>query len=81
MDILAAQAVGPELGLMGAGLLIGGFTFFCALKDYDWFMNSRKAAFLTMILGRSIARIFYMVLGLAFIGGGLFLGISTLLGK
>ena len=81
MNLLAAGDTGSALGMMAAGLLIGGFTFFCAFQDYDWFMNNRKAALLVMILGRSVARIFYMLLGLVFIGGGLFLGVATLMGK
>ncbi len=81
MHLLAAGDTGSAIGMMAGGLLIGGFTFFCAFQDYDWFMNNRKAALLVMILGRSVARIFYMLLGLAFIGGGLFLGVATLMGK
>lgn len=81
MNLLAAQEVGPALGIMAGGLLIGGFTFFCAFKDYDWFMNNRRAALFVMIFGRTVTRILYMLLGLVFIGGGLFLGIGGLLGK
>lgn len=44
-------------------------------------MNNRRAALLVMILGRGVARIFYMLLGVVFFGGGLFVGVATLLGK
>ena len=81
MQQLAQVDSGAAIGLIAGGLLIGGFTFFCAFQDYDWFMNNRRAALLVMILGRPIARIFYMLLGVVFIGGGLFLGVAGLMGK
>ncbi len=81
MQLLAQVDSGSAIGVMAGGLLIGGFTFFCAFQDYDWFMNNRRAALLVMILGRPIARIFYMLLGVVFIGGGLFLGVAGLMGK
>ena len=45
------------------GLLGGIFAFFCAYKDYDWFMNSSKASWIVKLFGRNGARIFYMGLG------------------
>ena len=81
MDLLAAGDAGAAVGVMLGGLLIGGFSFFCAYKDYDWFMNNSRAALLVMILGRGGARIFYMLLGVVFFGGGLFVGVATLLGR
>ena len=81
MYMLAAQEIGAALGIMGFALIVGCIAFFCAFQDYDWFMNNRKMALVSSIFGRSIARIIYMLLGLAFIGGGLFLGVATLLGK
>lgn len=45
------------------GLLAGLFSIICAYKEYDWFMNHRKARFMCKVLGRNGARIFYMVLG------------------
>ena len=80
MNLLAAGNTGSALGIMLAGLLIGGFAFFCAYRDFDWFMNNRRAALLVMILGRGGARIFYMLLGLVIIGGGLFIGAAGLFG-
>ncbi len=44
-------------------VLVGLFSFFCALKDYDWFMDHRKAKFMAKVLGRNGARYFYMILG------------------
>ena len=55
------------------GLLGGIFAFFCAYKDYDWFMNSRKARVFVKLLGRNGARIFYMSLGVFIIVIGLLL--------
>ena len=50
------------------GLLIvaaGAFSVCGAAFDWEWFMNHRKARFMTAILTRPGARIFYGVLGLA----------------
>ena len=38
-----------------------------AICDWDWYMNSRKARFFVSILSRNGARIFYGLLGLAFV--------------
>ncbi|MDR2006197.1 MAG: immunity 17 family protein [Acidaminococcales bacterium] len=51
-------------------MLAGGFSAFCAFKDYDWFMESRKARLLVKIFGRKVVRAFYVALGAALIGGG-----------
>lgn len=42
----------------------GVFSIFCALKDYDFFMESRKAVLFVKILGRNGARVFYVLLGI-----------------
>ena len=58
--------------LMMALLLLGGaFTLVCAVKDYDWFMEHRKAHFFVAIFGRRGARVIYGVLGAALFFGGL----------
>ncbi len=57
------------------GLLGGIFAFFCAYKDYDWFMNSSKASWIVKLFGRNGARIFYMGLGVFIIVIGLLLAI------
>ncbi|MDR3355172.1 MAG: immunity 17 family protein [Synergistaceae bacterium] len=49
------------------GVLCGLFSIVCALKDYDWFMNSRRAALFVRLLGRGGARVFYVLLGAAII--------------
>lgn len=49
----------------------GLFSIICALKDWDWFMNHHKARFMAKLLGRTGARAFYVVLGLAICGGGI----------
>ncbi len=44
--------------------LLGGlFAIFCSAKNYDWFMEHRKARTMSAILGRNGARAFYIVLG------------------
>ena len=45
--------------------LAGLFSVFCSLKNYDWFMEHRKAKALSAILTRTGARIFYATLGVA----------------
>jgi hypothetical protein len=55
-----------DFGILAAPLLLilcGLFSIVCALKDYDWFMNSRRAAFILRIFGRRGARVFYVLLG------------------
>ena len=54
----------------------GVFTVCGAGFDWDWYMNSRKAALFVSIFGRNGARIFYGLLG-AFL---ITLGIMFLLG-
>lgn len=52
-------------------ILIGLFTFVCSFMDYDWFMEHRKARSITFLTrGRARTRIFYMLLGPAFMIGG-----------
>lgn len=59
---------------MFAGLvvmLVGVFCAFCAFKDYNWFMNNRKAWLFVKLFGRNGARIFYMILGALFVVAGI----------
>ena len=51
----------------------GLFSIICAYKDFDWFMNHRKARFMVNVIGRKGARIFYGVLGLAVCAGAIVL--------
>lgn len=51
---------------LGGGL----FSIAGAWKDWDFFMDSRKARFLANLLGRQGARIFYAVIGAALVAGG-----------
>ena len=63
-------------------VLAGGlFSTVCAAKDYDWFMESRKAKRLTGIIGRQAARIFYMFLGACMALAGIFLFVGAATGK
>ncbi|MDR2174805.1 MAG: immunity 17 family protein [Synergistaceae bacterium] len=57
--------------------LTGVFSAFCAMKDYEWFMGSRKAAFLVKIFGRKAARMFYIVLGLLLVAAGCAILLTT----
>ena len=50
--------------------VFGAFTIACAAGDWDWFMESRRARLFVRLFGRNGARIFYGLLGLAFVVGG-----------
>jgi hypothetical protein len=60
------------LVLIGAGI----FAMTGAAFNWDWFMNSRKARFISNILSRDGARLFYIIIGL----GLLMLGVLFALG-
>ncbi len=50
------------LAFVAAGL----FTAICGIGNWDWFMNHRKAQLMCSFFGRTGARIFYIIVGLAF---------------
>ena len=50
--------------IYGAIIVFAGlFSAFCAFRDFDWFMNNRKARPFVNMFGRNGARVFYMALG------------------
>lgn len=48
---------------LGAGI----FTLGSSFMDWDFFMNNRKARIFVKLFGRNGARVFYSLLGLAFV--------------
>lgn len=60
--------------LCAAGL----FSICGAAMDWDFFMNSRKARFFVLILGRSGARVFYGILGSAIAIAGVLVTLGIL---
>ncbi len=65
---------------VGLFLVAAGIFSICgAAFDWDWFINSRKAAFFVAILGRNGARVFYGILGAALVvlGALMTLGVLT----
>lgn len=46
----------------------GAFSLIASIANWDFFFNSRKAAFFLSVLGRKGARIFYGALGALLIG-------------
>lgn len=46
---------------------VGVFSISGSVFNWEWFMNHRKARFFSNLLGRAGARIFYGILGIAFI--------------
>ena len=63
------------LGVFGGAALImivlGPLVFFCALMNYDWFMNNHRTIFLRAIFGREGTRIFYILVGVVIFFFGL----------
>ena len=47
--------------------LWGLFGIACGLFNWDWFMTGRKARLISRVLGRTGARIFYVLMGLGLI--------------
>jgi hypothetical protein len=57
---------------------IGIFSCCGGIFDWEWFMNNRKAQRFVRLLGRSNTRIFYVVLGLAFLAGGVLIMLGVI---
>lgn len=57
------------------GLLVGGWLITCSIGNFEWFFRLTKAHIITRLFGRNGARIFYMLLGLFFVAGGIFLAV------
>lgn len=51
-------------------VLAGLFTLTAAVCNWDWFMNHRKARFLSNLITRTGTRIFYGVIGAALLVAG-----------
>ena len=56
----------------------GSFSVAGAVQDWDFFMESRRARLFVTLLGRSGARAFYVVLGLAIAGVGVAVGLGAI---
>ena len=64
---------------IGLILVAGGLFSICgAAFDWDFFINSRKARFFVTIFGRTGARIFYGLLGLAIVVLGVLITVGVL---
>jgi small neutral amino acid transporter SnatA (MarC family) len=63
----------PAQYWLSVGFLVvgGAFSFVGALKDWDFFFESRRAQRLVRIIGRKGAKVFYLVVGLLLLAGGL----------
>ena len=51
-------------------ITVGAFSALGGVMNWEWFMNNRRARFVVSVLGRSGARGFYVLLGLAIAGVG-----------
>ena len=49
---------------------IGVFTVLGGVFNWDWYMNYPKARFMTSLMGRGGARVFYIIFGLGVIAFG-----------
>jgi len=59
-----------------AVILLGCLCIVASILNWNWWFESRKVRFLTMIFGRKGTRILYGVFGLAFIRTGVYLMMS-----
>ncbi len=57
---------------------IGTFSVLGAWKNWDWFMNNRRARLVISLFGRTGARWFYALIGLLFLVGAGVLFAETL---
>jgi hypothetical protein len=62
------QTVIPILIALG-----GVFALFCSFKNYDWFMEHRRARAISAIIGRTGTRMFYGMLAIALVVVGVVL--------
>lgn len=60
-----------EYLVLGIFIVAGLFALLSSVFNFDWYFNSRKAATVVNRLGRTGARIFYGLLGLALITAGI----------
>ena len=61
------------------GLLGGGFCLLGAILNWDWFFRARKSAIIDKLFGRTGARIFYAILGVILVVGGIWFAIYSLI--
>ena len=59
-------------------IAVGLFSVCGGAFDWDFFLNSRKAQFYVSIFGRTGARIFYVILGIAFAVLGTMMALGVL---
>ena len=67
LPLIPVLAMSEERVIAIVMVLVGVFAISGAAFDWDFFMNSRKARFLTRLIGRQGARIFYGLLGSAIV--------------
>ncbi len=60
-----------EYLILAIFIIAGLFSLVSSIFNFDWYFNSRKASTFVNLLGRTGARIFYSILGLALITAGI----------
>ena len=56
-----------------AVIILGLFCIFCAIKNYDWFINNILTRSLLELLGKKAIRLFYILFGSLLIALNIFL--------
>ena len=56
-----------SLVVIGAGL----FCIICSVKEVPWFFNNRKAGVLVKLLGMTVTKIIYIIIGAGFVIAGI----------
>ncbi len=65
--------------IIGILIIISGlFSLISSIKNWEFFFSHTRARFLVRILGRTGARIFYGILGLALCTGGILMACNII---
>lgn len=73
--------INPDLFVGAVAIAIGLFVMSAALFNWEWYYQLHKARWIESICGRSGARVFFGVLGLALIVLGAAIAMGTLSGE
>lgn len=78
--LIAAAAAAPPMHPIGVAMCVGGgaFAALCAWRNWDWFFAWPPAPMFVALFGRTGARIFYVLLGLGVIVGGILAGLGII---
>ncbi|MDR0745635.1 MAG: immunity 17 family protein [Mediterranea sp.] len=69
--------MGPHYFVQGLFIVTGIIALLASLLNWDWFFKAQNAQLIVRNVGRSWARLFYGILGLALIGMAIYLYFET----